>query len=238
MCKLRRCVETCIDIIDIILLNYFEVIMGISYKLISKFYGLLDKVYFKNNDNNPRFILSKKIQNNVSKLLEIAIGTAENSILLAKQNPNINIVGIDLSMEMLKIAQNRIYNENINNIELKKMDAMNIEFDDQTFDYIVISLLLHEISENNANIILSECLKVLKNNGKLYIIEWEEPNSIIQKILFSIIKFMEPFANKEFKTFMKKDLKIYFLKNGFQVKSIEHGDYSKVIELVKSATST
>ena len=78
------------------------------------------KYIFKKNDNNPRFILSKKIKNNVSKLIEIAIGTAENSILLAKQNPKINIVGIDLSMEVLEIAKNRIYNENIANIELKK----------------------------------------------------------------------------------------------------------------------
>ena len=115
---------------------------------------------------------------------------------------------------------------------------MNIEFDDQTFDYIIISLLLHEIPENKANKLLSKCLKVLKNNGKLYIIEWEEPRIITQKILFSIIKFVEPFANKEFEIFMKNDLKKYFLQNGFQVNSIEYGDYSKVIELAKSATST
>jgi demethylmenaquinone methyltransferase/2-methoxy-6-polyprenyl-1,4-benzoquinol methylase len=212
--------------------------MFISYAFISKFYGLLDKVYFRNNCNNPRFILLNKIPNYDSKLLEIAIGTAENSILLAKQKPSINILGIDLSKEMLEIAQNKIKKEKIANIELIKMDAMNIIFDNETFDYIIISLLLHEIPENISDRILNECIKKLKSNGKLYVIEWEEPKKFIQKIMFLIIKLMEQLANKEFKIFMKKDLNKYFLKNGFQIKSIEYGDYSKIIELIKSTTCT
>jgi demethylmenaquinone methyltransferase/2-methoxy-6-polyprenyl-1,4-benzoquinol methylase len=212
--------------------------MFISYAFISKICGLLDKVYFRNNCNNPRFILLNKIPNNDSKLLEIAIGTAENSILLAKQKPNINIVGIDLTKEMLEIAQNKIKKEKITNIELIKMDAMNIIFDNETFDYIINSLLLHEIPEGIASKILNECIKKLKSNGKLYVIEWEEPKKYIQKIMFLIIKLMEPLANKEFKIFMKKDLNKYFLKNGFQIKSIEYGDYSKIIELIKSTTCT
>jgi hypothetical protein len=53
--------------------------------------------------------------------------------------------------------------------------------------------------------------------------------------MFFTIKLLEP---KEFKYFIKKDLEKYFNKNGYKVKSIEYGDYSKVIELLKNATST
>jgi len=211
--------------------------MSISYKIISKFYGLLDKIYFKNNCNNPRYILLNKIPNNDSKLLEIAVGTAENSILIAKNKLKINIIGIDLSDDMLKIAKNNILKESIKNIELIKMDGTNITFENSLFDYIVISLLLHELPESIANKLLKECQKVLKPDGKLYIIEWEKPKKINQKILFSIIDFMEPFANNEYKIFMEKDLNKYFQENGFKINTIEYGDYSKVIELLKSATS-
>jgi len=58
--------------------------MSVSYAIISKFYGLLDKIFFKNNCNNLRYILLNKIPNNDLKLLEIAVGTGENSILIAK----------------------------------------------------------------------------------------------------------------------------------------------------------
>jgi ubiquinone/menaquinone biosynthesis C-methylase UbiE len=37
-------------------------------------------------------------------LLEIATGTAENIILIGENKPNLNIIGIDISADMLKIA--------------------------------------------------------------------------------------------------------------------------------------
>jgi ubiquinone/menaquinone biosynthesis C-methylase UbiE len=205
--------------------------MLVSYKFQSKIYGLLDIIYFRNNPNNPRNILLSKIKNMDSKLLEIAVGTAKNSILIAKQNPKIDIIGIDLSEEMLEIARSKIRKEHIENIELIKMNGTDMAFRNETFDFIIVSLLLHEIPENVSNIILHECIKVLKNNGKLYVIEWGEPKKIFQKIIFSTIK---PFEPKEFKVFMKKDLNKYFKENGFEINSIEYGDYSKVIELVKN----
>jgi demethylmenaquinone methyltransferase/2-methoxy-6-polyprenyl-1,4-benzoquinol methylase len=205
--------------------------MSVSYKNKSKIYRLLDIIYFKNNSRNPRYILTNKIPNNDSKILEIAVGTAENIILLAKLKPKNHIIGIDLSEDMLEIARNNILKEKIQNIELIKMDGMNIKFDSKTFDFIIISLLLHEISENIANKILDECIKILKPNGKLYVLEWEEPKKIIQKIIFLIIKLFEP---KEYKMFMKKDLNKYFLNNDFTINDIEYGNYSKVIELEKS----
>ena len=212
--------------------------MSISYNVISKFYGLLDKIYFKDKQKNPRYILSNKIQNNDLNLLEIAVGTAENIILIAKQNPKLNIIGIDLSEQMLKIAQNKITKDNINNVELIKMDATNMTFDNKTFDYIIISLLLHELKEEISNKILNQCLKILKNNGKIYVIEWNYPKKLSQKIKFSMINFLEPFTNKDFTQFVKKDFYEYFGKNGFQIKGIEYGDYTKIMELEKSATST
>ena len=208
--------------------------MTVSYTLISKFYGLLDIIFFKNNPYNPRNMILNKIPNDNKKLLEIAVGTAMNSILIAKNRPKINIVGIDLSEEMLKIAENNIKKNGIQNIELVKMDGGNMVFEDETFDYIIISLLLHELKECVANKLLKECIKILKQNGKIFILEWEKPKIFIQKILFFIIGLLEP---KEYKIFMKKDLNRYFEKNDFKINEIEYGDYSKVIELIKSANS-
>jgi len=205
--------------------------MSVSYSLISRFYELLDVIYFRKNKNNPRFILLNKIPNNDSKLLEVAVGTAKNSILLGKYKPKIKITGIDLSEEMLEIAKNNISREKIQNIQLLKMDAMDMRFEKETFDFIIISLLFHELEEDISNKILEECEKILKNDGKLYILEWEEPKKFTQKIMFFTIKILEP---KEFNSFMRKDLNIYFEKNGFKINSVEYGNYTKVIELNKT----
>lgn len=204
--------------------------MPISYVFISKFYGLLDLIYFKNNSFNPRKILLNKIPNNDINLLEIAIGTGKNSILLAKNRPKLNIVGIDISQEMLKIAQNNLEKEKISNVEVINMNATNMAFKYETFDVIVISLLFHELKSDVANKILEECKKILKSDGKILLLEWEEPKKLFQKLMFLLIKLSEP---KEFKEFIKKDLDNYFNENGFQIKSIEYGDYSKVVEIIK-----
>jgi demethylmenaquinone methyltransferase/2-methoxy-6-polyprenyl-1,4-benzoquinol methylase len=205
--------------------------MALSYALISKSYRLLDSIYFR--QNNPRTILMQKIPDDCNTVLEIAVGTAENSILLAKNKPNVHITGIDISEHMLNIARNGINKENLKNIALINMDASNMSFEKTSFDVIIISLLLHELSEGLADKILTQCLHVLKNDGKIFVLEWEYPKKFIQKIFFSVINLLEPLENREYKQFMKKDLNVYFNKNGFQIKNIDYGDYTKIIQLEK-----
>jgi len=65
------------------------------------------------------------------------------------------------------------------------MDGTNITFKNKLFDFIVISLLLHELPESIANKLLKECQKVLKSDGKLYIIEWEKPKNKSKNIIFN-----------------------------------------------------
>jgi demethylmenaquinone methyltransferase/2-methoxy-6-polyprenyl-1,4-benzoquinol methylase len=175
----------------------------------------------------------EKIPADYKKVLEIAVGTAENSILLAKNKPNVHITGIDISESMLNIARNIINKESLKNITLIKMDASNMIFENASFDVIIISLLLHELTENTANKILQQCLHVLKNDGKIFILEWEYPKKILQKVLFSVINLLEPLENKEYKQFMKKDLHLYFNQNGLRINNIDYGDYTKIIELEK-----
>ena len=205
--------------------------MLVNYKIQSKIYGLLDIIYFRKKIRNPRYMLINKISNNNLRILEIAVGTAKNSVLLAKYKHNLKITGIDLSKEMLDIARKDIEKNNISNIELLKMDAANMTFGNETFDVIIVSLLLHEMPEDVSRKVLNECLRVLKNNGKIYVLEWEKPKKIFEKILFLGVTIFEP---REFKIFMEKDLNLYFSKKGLQIIDIEYGDYSKVIELLKA----
>lgn len=110
------------------------------------------------------------------------------------------------------------------------MNAAKMEFDDNKFDSILISLVLHEISSDLAYEILSEAKRVLKPNGKLLVIEWEEPKEWYREILFWIIRKMEP---KGFENFLKIDMSVYFEKAGFSIDEIRHCDYTKVIVLSK-----
>ena len=110
------------------------------------------------------------------------------------------------------------------------MDATKLKFKDKCFDKILLSLVLHEIDDDLAENIIIEAKRVLKDYGEIIITEWERSKKWFNKILFLPIEVLEP---KPYKSFISKDLKIYFEKYGLTVKSEKHCDYSKVLILKK-----
>jgi demethylmenaquinone methyltransferase/2-methoxy-6-polyprenyl-1,4-benzoquinol methylase len=164
------------------------------------------------------------------KILDICIGTGTNSIIISEKRPNAEIVGIDLSEEMLTVAKQKIDKKGIRNIQTFVMDATNIKFDANSFDVILISLVLHEIDNKIRNKIIKEARRVLKSNGKIIIVEWDKPKKLIQKLIFLSIKMFEP---KGFKQFLQLNLKDYFEKFSLNVISERKCDYSRIIEITK-----
>lgn len=199
------------------------------YKLISKIYGLLDVVYFRDNDKNPRKAVNDLIEDGKS-VLDICTGTAVGAITVSKAKPHTKIVGVDLSKEMLSIARLNIKKHNIHNIKLGRMDATKTKFQDNTFDVIIMSLVLHEMPPKLASAMLKEAKRLLKEDGKIIVVEWEPPKNFIQKILFLPIPLLEP---KSYHSFVKVDVEKYFAGFGLHIDRLMHCDYTKVIALTK-----
>lgn len=200
----------------------------VIYKALSKIYDLLDVIYFRNNKHNPRSILIDYINQNDDMILDICTGTASNAISIANRKKDTRIIGIDISKEMLQIAKKKIQKHGLNNINLYKMNATQTSFKDNTFNVIVISLVLHELPEELANNMLLEAKRILKPDGKLLVLEWEEPQSILKKILFYPIRKLEP---KGFEQFLRLDMNSYFERVGFIISEMKHCDYTKVLNL-------
>ncbi len=205
--------------------------MNLQYKVVSKFYGLLDVLFFNNPNTSPRTAMLKRIPDDKTKILEICVGTAENSILIAENRPNAEIIGIDLSKDMLALAEQKINARGIKNIKTLVMDATNTIFEDSSFDVVIISLVLHEIDEEIRHKIMNESKRVLRKKGKILIIEWDKPKKLIQRPLFSVIKLLEP---KGFQDFLRLDIKKYAEKFSLMVINEEKCDYTQVIEMIKS----
>lgn len=204
--------------------------MNMQYGDISKFYGLLDIIYFNKKETSPRYGILDFISDEKLKVLEVCIGTAENSIIIAEKRPNTEIVGVDLSKEMLRIAKDKIEKMRIKNIKTFVMDATNMNFDDNYFDVVLISLVLHEVEDNIRYKIMKEAKRVLKSKGKIIIVEWDKPKKIIQKLPFLIIQLSEP---SWFKEFLKLDIKQYVKIFSLKVLSEKKYDYTRIIEITK-----
>lgn len=203
--------------------------MSFFYKRISKVYDLLDVIYFRNFEKSPRKAVFDRIYEN-DKVLDLCCGTSTNAITIAKKKANAEITGIDLSKDMLKVAQDKIKKAQLENIKLFQMDATFLNFEDRCFDKILISLILHELDEELAEKIILEAKRVLKDNGEIIITEWEPSHNLFKKILFAPIHYLEP---KTYRKFIKMDLHSYFQKYGLNIYEYIPCDYTKVLILKK-----
>ena len=202
---------------------------SLFYKMISKVYDLLDVIYFSNYEKSPRKVVLESIDEQ-DKILDLCTGTATSAINIAKAKTNIKIVGVDLSKDMLKVAKDKVKRAGIRNIKLYQMDATQLKFKSNSFDKVLLSLILHELDEELADKIIMEAKRVLKDNGKIIITEWEPSEQLSKKILFAPLHYLEP---KSYRKFIKKDLYSYFERHGLKIQQYEHCDYTKVLVLKK-----
>ena len=199
------------------------------YKVMSGFYDLLDVIYFRKYETSPRKVVFDTIGKK-DNVLDLCTGTATNAIAIAKKNPNAKIVGVDLSKDMLVVAREQVNKENLANVRLYRMDATQMNFKDESFDKVLLSLVLHETDEELAKKIIKEAMRVMKPDGELVVTEWERSDNFIKKMLFIPIEILEP---KPYKTFVTKDHKKYFKEFGLEQVECKHCDYSKVMRLKK-----
>jgi ubiquinone/menaquinone biosynthesis C-methylase UbiE len=85
------------------------------------------------------------------------------------------VYALDISDEMLCEVNTRIANNHIDNVVtvLTAENKLNLEKADVTFAFI--STVMHEIDDKNR--MLDEIKKVLADNGKIAIVEWQKKNS-------------------------------------------------------------
>lgn len=157
-----------------------------TYDFLNHFFSLgIDKLW--------RRKLVKLIgQTQPKKILDVATGTADLAIAETKLNPE-KIIGIDISEKMLDVGRNKI--KNYPNIELQLGDSENLQFEENYFDAVSVSFGVRNFE--NVTKGLTEMKRVLKPEGKIFILEFSKPkNWFIQKIYYFYFCTVLPFIGK------------------------------------------
>lgn len=113
-------------------------------------------------------------------ILDLCCGTADWTIMLAKRYPHSRVIGMDFSPEMLKIAQYKVSDSEVTNINLEIGDAMNLHYPDASFDVVTIGFGLRNVPD--ADKVLQEIYRVLKPAGQLICLEAYKVETPIIKI--------------------------------------------------------
>jgi SAM-dependent methyltransferase len=105
--------------------------------------------------------------------LDIAAGTGEPGLSIAKLAPKGRVVLTDLSGEMLEIAGRRARALGFTNVETKVCSADDLPFDDATFDSV--SVRFGYMFFPDAGRATAEFVRVLKPGGRLCSSVWVRP---------------------------------------------------------------
>jgi demethylmenaquinone methyltransferase/2-methoxy-6-polyprenyl-1,4-benzoquinol methylase len=110
---------------------------------------------------------------NPKTILDIATGTGDLAIALAKTNAT-KIIGLDISSGMLDVGKQKIIKKGLQNtIDIVLADSENMPFEDNTFDAITVAFGVRNFETLEKG--LSEILRVLKPNGIFIILETSVP---------------------------------------------------------------
>ncbi|MEG3437281.1 methyltransferase domain-containing protein [Pannus brasiliensis CCIBt3594] len=101
-------------------------------------------------------------------VLDVACGTGEFERLISRENPAQNMVGVDISEEMLKIARQKL--QSYANVRFQCASASALPFPDASFDTVISANAFHYFDD--PNVALREMKRVLKPNGNLIILDW------------------------------------------------------------------
>lgn len=137
----------------------------------------IDKLWRK---RAVRRIAARKPQS----VIDIACGTADSTIELAKTGIP-NIVGIDVSAEMIKIGEKKIKSMGLgNDIMLKIEDCESMSFPDNSFDAAFIAFGIRNFEDKKKG--LRELRRVLNDNGHLMILELSVPQNRLMLALYKM----------------------------------------------------
>ncbi|MDG4951134.1 bifunctional demethylmenaquinone methyltransferase/2-methoxy-6-polyprenyl-1,4-benzoquinol methylase UbiE [Weeksellaceae bacterium KMM 9724] len=131
-------------------------------------------------------------------ILDVATGTGDLAIALAKKNPQAKITGFDLSNGMLEHGRVKVAEKNLTDqIEMIQGDAENMPFEDNTFDAITVAFGVRNFETLEKG--LKEIHRVLKPGGKFVILEFSQPEQFPMKQLYNFyFKNILPVIGKTF----------------------------------------
>lgn len=108
------------------------------------------------------------------RILDLATGTGDVALAIAKNYPDTTVVGVDPSENMLAIARRKIAKKRLDGrVAVHVGDAQNLAFPDAMFDGATIAFGIRNVPDRHRG--LCEMRRVVRPGGRVVVLELNEP---------------------------------------------------------------
>ena len=157
----------------------------------------------------------------ILKITGLDIGCGNGRNIENYQTENVNIIGIDNSIEFIKICKDK-------HLNCREMDMCNLIFNDESVDFITVIASFHHLDTIDKRLdCLNEIYRVLRKTGKVLISVWSKSQPKKTKRIFKNYgNNIVPWKSKNGKTYNRyyyifkiDELCDLIFKAGFKIQS-------------------
>lgn len=148
---------------------------GAMFDGIAQRYDLLNRVISLGLDQGwRRRTVAALAATNGRRFVDLATGTGDLAVEVAKQFPQAQVIGVDPSVGMLEIGRQKMTRLDLDGrVEMRVGEAESLPFDDDSVDGITMGFGIRNVADRPAG--LREMARITRPGGRIAILEGSEP---------------------------------------------------------------
>jgi len=166
---------------------------ALSFRFLDRFYDPLIRLFMREAEFKNRLIQIAQIEPG-SRVLDLGCGTATLTLMIKQQHPSAEVYGIDGDGKIIEIARRKAARADID-VKLDEGMAFDLPYEDDFFDRVLSSLVIHHLSVEDKRRTLREVRRVLCSKGELHIVDFGRPRSTYARLISKVLAHLEPVAD-------------------------------------------
>lgn len=165
------------------------------FSQIARRYDLANRVLSLNRDRVwRRELVQHAAPQPGERLLDLCTGTGDVAIEFARACPNLQIVGVDLSETMLRVAREKCARLGTR-VQLVHGNALELPFAPDSFEIVTIAFGLRNLPDRAQG--LSEIYRVLSPGGRVLILEFSLPQGFLARSVYlPYLRYIVPWVGE------------------------------------------
>lgn len=130
------------------------------------------------------------------RILDLGTTTGHNLLPVAQAFPDAEVIGVDVGAPVLRYAAARASALGVDNVRFVQADATNLaQFEDGSFDFVMTTMFLHELSLASMDAIFRETYRLLSPGGLM--LNMEQPAYEGMGVFEQTMRDWDAFYNNE-----------------------------------------